>query len=206
MLPHHTRRPGHSSSTSNSMNASSRAGSALLSTLVPPTSPPPSSTHFNTQGRTRARCSPYCTKTSHTHTHTQSRNPTTAHPPEPRHTSHARPQVERYSRHLLLPSFGLRPQERVCGGAVLIVGCGGLGSPAALYLAAAGVGGWGGGGWRGGAGRCGRARVRSCTLGRRGEWGHVIVCAWLCSTHMHMHTKKQTRCPRPLPPRHAGPA
>eukprot|EP00798_Chlamydomonas_sp_ICE-L_P018221 gene18221-24672_t len=49
-------------------------------------------------------------------------------------------QVERYSRHLLLPSFGLNAQERLCGGSVLIVGCGGLGSPAALYLAAAGVG------------------------------------------------------------------
>lgn len=49
-------------------------------------------------------------------------------------------QVERYSRHLLLPSFGVAGQGRLCNSKALIVGCGGLGSPAAMYLAAAGVG------------------------------------------------------------------
>ncbi|KAK9855766.1 hypothetical protein WJX84_002575 [Apatococcus fuscideae] len=49
-------------------------------------------------------------------------------------------QVSRYSRQLVLPSFGPQAQARLCQGSVLIVGAGGLGSPAALYLAAAGVG------------------------------------------------------------------
>jgi len=50
------------------------------------------------------------------------------------------PQYERYRRHLSLPEFGLEGQQRLLAGSVLLVGCGGLGSPLALYLAAAGVG------------------------------------------------------------------
>jgi molybdopterin/thiamine biosynthesis adenylyltransferase len=49
-------------------------------------------------------------------------------------------QLERYSRHIILKEVGVKGQKRIMEGKVLIIGAGGLGAPAAMYLAAAGVG------------------------------------------------------------------
>lgn len=57
---------------------------------------------------------------------------------QPAPLSHA--EQERYSRHLALPEVGLRGQERLKQASVAVIGTGGLGSPLAAYLAAAGVG------------------------------------------------------------------
>jgi molybdopterin/thiamine biosynthesis adenylyltransferase/rhodanese-related sulfurtransferase len=49
-------------------------------------------------------------------------------------------KLARYSRHLLIPEVGIAGQERLLEASILLIGAGGLGSPAGLYLAAAGVG------------------------------------------------------------------
>jgi adenylyltransferase/sulfurtransferase len=51
-----------------------------------------------------------------------------------------RDEILRYSRHLLIPEVGLEGQRKLKGSSALVIGTGGLGSPVALYLAAAGVG------------------------------------------------------------------
>ncbi len=49
-------------------------------------------------------------------------------------------EILRYSRHLLIPEVGLEGQRKLKASSALVIGTGGLGSPVALYLAAAGVG------------------------------------------------------------------
>ena len=65
---------------------------------------------------------------------------TTAEPERAQTTDLSPDELQRYSRHLTLPEFGREGQEKLKASSVLLVGAGGLGSPAATYLAAAGVG------------------------------------------------------------------
>ena len=63
--------------------------------------------------------------------------PTVTAPPAP---DLSQDEIKRYSRHLIMPEVGMDGQRRLKAGSVLCIGAGGLGSPAAMYLAAAGVG------------------------------------------------------------------
>lgn len=65
---------------------------------------------------------------------------TTTAEPEQQQAALSSDELQRYSRHLTLPEFGREGQEKLKNSSVLLVGAGGLGSPAATYLAAAGVG------------------------------------------------------------------
>jgi molybdopterin/thiamine biosynthesis adenylyltransferase len=49
-------------------------------------------------------------------------------------------QVQRYSRHIILPNIGAKGQRKLLDGSALVIGAGGLGSPVTMYLAAAGIG------------------------------------------------------------------
>ena len=49
-------------------------------------------------------------------------------------------EIQRYSRHLIMPEVGMEGQEKLKKASILLIGCGGLGSPLSMYLSAAGVG------------------------------------------------------------------
>ena len=60
--------------------------------------------------------------------------------PNPTFPGLTREEILRYSRHLLIPEVGLNGQRKLKSSSALVIGTGGLGSPVALYLAAAGIG------------------------------------------------------------------
>ena len=59
---------------------------------------------------------------------------------EPPLMSLSQEEVLRYSRHLIMPEVGVDGQEKLKNASILLIGCGGLGSPLSMYLSAAGIG------------------------------------------------------------------